>query len=105
MKEETFVKPLRTNKALMFDIPSRTIENFAYKVRVMPSGEVRCSCKGHVLGGHKCVHMKDFLKVYNQDRFKLMKDITTEEVMQDYSNSPENKLDWDVDELEINIEI
>lgn len=79
IKEKKYVKKPKGGKALFFDIPSRTTPGKMYKVRVMPDGEVRCACTANVMG-NMCLHIGAFLKLYNQDKEKLMGDIVTEDL-------------------------
>lgn len=80
-KNKTFVKPPKEGKALFFVMPSSSGES-TYDLRVLPDGEVKCSCKGHVLGGFRCTHIKNFLKIYNEEYECFSKEINPKEVVE-----------------------
>lgn len=76
-KQKFFVKAPKDGKALFFKIPSSTTQGIEYDVRVMASGEVRCSCTANVYG-MKCIHITTFLKTYNEDQEKLLNEVKRE---------------------------
>lgn len=82
-KNITYVKPPKDGKALFFKVPSFSSPGSLYLLRVMPSGEVKCSCKANAVGGLKCRHIKDFLTRYNEDFEKLAEDIDSKELVKE----------------------
>lgn len=79
MNEKIYVKKPKDGKAIFFKVPSRTTPGREYTVRVMPDGDVRCGCIANTMGS-LCLHIKYFLKVYNEDQEKLIKDIKAEDL-------------------------
>lgn len=70
----------KENKALFFEVPSATIPDRKYMIRVMPDGEIRCACIANTMG-HICTHIKYFEKMYNPKYEKLLKDIDSSELV------------------------
>jgi len=58
--DKVYVKPPEDGKALIFKVPSMSVEGKEYDLRVMLDGEVRCSCPYFVFSGKVCSHIKKF---------------------------------------------
>lgn len=65
LKDHIFVDPPKDGKAIIIKVHSKSVEGKLYDLRVMPDGEVKCSCPWNVLSGKKCSHISDYLSVHN----------------------------------------
>lgn len=79
MKEPMYTQKPKGGNALFFEVPSATIPDKTYTVRVMPDGEIRCSCIANTFNS-TCTHLRYFEKMYNPKYEKLVKDITPEDM-------------------------
>jgi hypothetical protein len=93
MKEKISVKKPKDGKALFFEVPSKTVPDKKYTIRVMPDGDVRCSCIANTTG-NVCLHIRYFKDFYNEEREKMVQDIRSEDLIE-YKKSlePEKKED------------
>lgn len=59
-RQPLYVDPPKDGKAEFHTIPSFSNPETIYDIRVMPDGEVRCSCIANVMGWN-CKHIKTFI--------------------------------------------
>lgn len=80
--DKVYVKPPTEGKAEIYKVPSKSVEGKTYDLRIMPDGELRCSCPYFVFSGKLCSHIKDFTAVHakrkQEERVNTVNKVTSE---------------------------
>lgn len=69
MPDKLYTKPTEDGKAKFIQVESQSSKGKYYTLRVMPDGEMRCSCTANVYG-NVCNHIKKYMGIPIEEKKK-----------------------------------